>query len=367
MISSLSLFFPAYNEELNIAQSVAQAEQILRRIAKQYEIIIVNDGSKDSTGAIADELSAKDNHIKVVHHSPNQGYGAAVWSGVKAAQYDYVFFTDADLQFDLQELEQLVQFIPEYQVVIGYRAKRRDPFMRILNAKSWNILNRLLFGLKVKDIDCAFKLFDRRLIQSLETKSRGAMLSAEILIRLQRQGVKFKEVPVTHLPRTMGSATGAKPSVILRAFKELIEAYRGELGNVTQKQAIKFMIIGGANTILDLALYYLATRYIAISGEHLVVTKAITFGLASLSSFFSNRHWTFVRTGPIVSTEVVRFYAVVGVGLAINAGSLAALLPVIHSDIPAVLLATLLSFTWNFTFSKLWVFRPTLTETIKSV
>lgn len=238
---SLSLFFPAYNEEENIAATVAEAQAIAEKVSDDYEIIIVNDGSKDKTGDIADALALKDARIKVVHHHPNQGYGAAVWSGVQVATKEHVFFTDADLQFDIQELSKLVEYVDTHDVIIGYRAKRRDPFMRLVNAKGWNILNRILFGLKVKDIDCAFKLFKRAVIKDIPVQSRGAMLSAELLIRLARQGIVFKEIPVTHLPRRMGSPTGAKPAVIIRAFKEMIKMYRGDLGKKNSYVLPKFV------------------------------------------------------------------------------------------------------------------------------
>lgn len=355
---SLSVFFPAYNEEANIAQSVSEAEAVLKTVTNTYEIIIVNDGSKDRTGAIADELAEKNKHVRVVHHSPNQGYGAAVLAGMRAARYEYIFFTDADLQFNLEELKQLLQYIPEYEVVIGYRAKRRDPFMRLVNAKGWNILNRFLFGLRVHDIDCAFKLFRRSVVQDLPVKSRGAMMSAELLIRLQRKGIKFKEVPVTHLPRKFGSPTGAKPSVIFRAFKELFQTYRGELGSVTHRQLAKFAMVGVVNTILDLALYVILTRTTPYFADHLVITKALTFALASIFSFAVNRKWTFRRTTPIQLRELIRFYLTVGSALIINAASLFVLLRIFAGqDILAAIFATCASFVWNFTFSKLWVFR----------
>ena len=222
---SLSLFFPAYNEEANISETILKATRVAQSLSQAYEIIIVNDGSKDNTGTMAEQMAKQDSHIRVIHHSPNLGYGAALWSGIQAAKYDYIFFSDADLQFNLAELSKLVEHIPEYGAVLGYRAERKDPYMRLINAKCWNMLNRALFGLQVKDIDCAFKLFKTTLLKPLPIYSRGAMMSAEMLIHLQRQGVVFKEVPVTHLPRVAGSPTGAKPSVIFRALREMLSAY----------------------------------------------------------------------------------------------------------------------------------------------
>src|SRR4029077_5194980 len=139
------------------------------------------------------------------------GYGAALKTGMREAAMDYVFFTDADLQFDILELQNLLVHVSQYPVVIGYRAPRKDPFMRLLNARGWKLLNRLPFGLKVRDIDCAFKLFKRSELQCLRLRSQGAMISAETLIRPSRKKVAIKEVPVSHLPRVAGSPTGAKP------------------------------------------------------------------------------------------------------------------------------------------------------------
>lgn len=354
---SLSVFFPAYNEEANIETSVKQAEVVLKSLVKTYELIIVDDGSRDRTGEIADRLAKTNPHIRVVHHHPNKGYGAAVWSGIRAARYDYVFFTDADLQFDLADLAKLLDHVPQYQAVLGYRAVRRDPPLRRLNARGWNILNRVLFGLKVRDIDCAFKLFKRDRLTNLAVKSQGAMLSAELLIRLQRQGVAFKEVPVTHLPRAAGNPTGAKPSVILRAFRELLQTYRGDLGSVTQRQVMKFAAVGLANTVLDIGGYFVLTRAFGPFAAHLVITKSLTYGLGSISGFVINRRWTFRRRAPVRFNELVRFYFTVGTAVIINTATLQAFLS--HTkvyDMVAVVVATAITFVWNFSLSKWWVF-----------
>jgi len=222
---SLSVFFPAYNEEANIQKTIETADAVLRAITQEYELIVVNDGSRDQTGKLAEEVARKNSRVRVIHHEKNLGYGAAVWSGMHAARYPWIFFTDADLQFDFSEISKLIAHIPEYRVVLGYRAPRRDSFMRLLNAKGWNWLVRSLFGLKVRDIDCAFKLIERKLVVDLPLETRGATMSAEMLIRLQRKGIVWKEVPVSHFPRSYGSPTGAKPAVIWRAFRELFCLY----------------------------------------------------------------------------------------------------------------------------------------------
>lgn len=355
---TLSIFFPAYNEEENIVESVRQAEEVVQDITDTYEIIIVNDGSKDHTAEIADELARNNERVRVVHHSPNQGYGAAVWSGIQASQYDYVFFTDSDLQFDLSELHNLVRFVPDYKAVLGYRARRKDPFMRRLNAKGWNILNRLLFGLRVDDIDCAFKLLDRRTVADLYVQSRGAMMSAEMLIRLSRQGVEFKEVPVTHLPRQHGTQTGAHPKVILRAFKDMISVFMGDLGKQMRVELIRFAGVGLVNTAIDIGSYIALTRFVPFFGSNLFLTKALTFFLGSLFSFTFNRMWTFKYGGALTVGEFIRFYTTVGSSVLVNVASVFVLHGLLGlNDILAVILATGITFVWNFILTKLWVFR----------
>ncbi len=359
---SLSLFFPAYNEEKNIAESVRAAKKVLEQVAGTYEIIIVNDGSSDRTGDRADALSLKDPHVRVIHQE-NQGYGGAVWAGIQRARYDYIFFTDADLQFDLAELPKLLAYIPEHPVVLGYRAKRRDPFMRLVNAYGWNKLNRIFFGLRVKDIDCAFKLLRRDLVQSLPTPSKSAMMSAEILIRLQRRGILFKEVPVTHLPRTAGSPTGAKPAVIAQALRAMWNLFWGDLGSTTAQQLLRFGAVGIANTALDLSLYTILTRTVGFFALHLLLAKTCSFLAGTVLSFTLNRAWTFKETGRVRALELARFYATAGASVAINVASLY----LFHSlfglfDLVSVVLATIVTFTWNFVLAKLWVFAGTRTE-----
>lgn len=351
---SLSLFFPAYNEEKNIHSAVAQAERVAKKISYDYEIIIVNDGSKDSTGTIADTLAEKDSRIKVIHHSINQGYGAAVWSGVQAATKEYVFFTDADRQFDLGELEDFVTHVTSYDVVIGYRAKRRDHVMRLLNAKGWNVLNRLLFGLKVKDIDCAFKLFKRDIVKDIPIQSRGAMLSAELLIRLQRQGIVFKEVPVTHLPRKMGSPTGAKPSVIVRAFKEMICVYQGELGDARYRMLATFIMFGVLNTMVDWLWYYALTRSFSYVAANLIMAKAVTFIIGSIPIFLGHTYWVFPHTHTAKIVDKIKMYGILSTAFVVNLGSFAYFMLHGMNDGAAVVLATIVSFVWNVSVA--WIF-----------
>jgi putative flippase GtrA len=364
---SLSLFFPAYNEEENITNTVERAVSVVEdspRIAN-YEIIIINDGSSDATGAISDQLARKHAHVRVVHHDGNKGYGAALVSGINAATLDYVFFTDADAQFDILELENLLIHVPSHELIIGYRAPRKDPFMRLANAYVWNVLNKFLFGLRVRDIDCAFKLFRREHIQKIKLHSTGAMINAEILVRLSRQGIRIKQVPVSHLPRVAGSPTGAKPAVILRALKELVSLYNGELGLVTQKQVMKFMTVGVINTTIDVIVYVVLTRGTTFFAESLTLAKLLSFLSGTVSSFILNRLWTFEVKQRFSFLEVVRFYSVVSVSLIVNLGVMAFLTRSLGIyDLVALLITTVVTFGISFSLSKAWVFMKDTRSTI---
>lgn len=354
---SLSVFFPAYNEEKNIQETLLRGKEAAKKVASTYELIVVNDGSSDKTGAIADALAGEDPaHVRVVHHQKNLGYGAALKSGIAAARHDYVFFTDADLQFDLKELPLLAAHVGDYPAVIGYRAPRRDPFMRLVNAWGWNLLNRFLFGLKARDIDCAFKLFERRLLAALPLKAEGAMLSAEMLIRLSRKGVPVKEVPVTHLPRKAGSPTGAKLSVILRAFKEMLFLFRTELGSKEMREFFKFGSVGAVNTAIDLGFYVILTRLLFF-GNDLVLAKGLSYMAGTIFSFVANRVFTFGIKRPIHPLEIGRFYVSVALALLINTGSTYLFINVFHLyDLLAAFLATVCTILWNFTSLKFWVY-----------
>jgi glycosyltransferase involved in cell wall biosynthesis len=357
---SLSVFFPAYNEEENIGETVSQTNEVVKKITNKYEIIVVDDGSKDKTASIVEEIQKTNPHVKLIRHNPNRGYGAALWSGIQAAQYDWVFFTDADLQFKIEEINRLIDNIPNHDVVVGFRAPRKDPFMRLVNAKGWNILNRLLFGLKVRDIDCAFKIFRRDLVANLPIKSGGAMMSAEMLIRLERRGVNIKEVPVTHLPRTKGSPTGAKPSVIIRAFQEMMRLFRGDLGKAHDTafvQAIKFGGVGILNTLVDIGIYYALTRYTPLFATQLLLAKFVSFMCGTVCSFVLNRQFTFKVTDAFRVKELAKFYSTAGVGVVLNVSMLYVFHNLLHfNDLIAVLFATLTVFAWSFLASKFWVF-----------
>jgi glycosyltransferase involved in cell wall biosynthesis len=187
---------------------------------------VVNDGSRDRTGEICDRLVEEFPEVRVVHHARNRGYGAALKSGIELARYDLIFFSDADGQFDLKELAAFIEQTDAYDVVAGYRARRQDPPHRLLFAWGWNILVRFVLGIRVRDIDCAFKVFNRRVFNKVQIQSVGAMVNTEIFAQIFRFGMTVKELPVSHFPRRHGQSTGGNVAVIVKAFRELIKIRR---------------------------------------------------------------------------------------------------------------------------------------------
>jgi glycosyltransferase involved in cell wall biosynthesis len=236
---SVSVILPAYNEEKNIRHAVDSARTVLSQIATDWEIIVVDDGSTDGTAAVCDELVGECDKVRAIRHSSNKGYGAALKSGILAATHEFIFFTDADGQFDLRELARLVEWADQYDIVMGYRGKRRDPWHRIVNAFGWNVLIRIVFGVRVRDIDCAFKLFRRAVFDRVQIRSAGAMINAEILAQATRYGMKMREVKVSHYPRSYGKASGANIAVIMKAFRELLRVSR-ELRTTADRRVARY-------------------------------------------------------------------------------------------------------------------------------
>ncbi len=220
---SISVFFPCYNEQGNVARVVGNALKVLDGLGADYEVIIVDDGSADETGRIADELAAQNSRVRVVHHPHNRGYGAALQSGFRAATKELVFYTDGDGQFDMAEMPPLLGLIRDYDIVSCYRLNRQDPLMRKINGWCWTQLVCLVFGLRWRDIDCAFKLYRRQIFDDMPLCSTGALIDTEVLARAARKGCKIVQRGVHHYPRTAGAQTGANLRVILRAFRELFQ------------------------------------------------------------------------------------------------------------------------------------------------
>ena len=223
-LPALTFFFPAYNEEQNVEAVVREAQETLPRFADVYEIVVVDDGSRDRTGEIADRLALADSNVRVIHHRPNRGYGGAVRSGLTSARHPYVFFTDGDRQFRIADLGLLIREIDGTDAVVGYRAKRMDPRRRLVIAWVYKHVIRTLFGGGFRDVDCAFKLFRTEVFERaplVEVRSNGAFFSAELLLRLRAAGLRVRQVSVPHHPRAAGVAAGAAPKVVLRTLHDL--------------------------------------------------------------------------------------------------------------------------------------------------
>jgi glycosyltransferase involved in cell wall biosynthesis len=225
-LTGLSVFLPAHNEEGNIERVVTGFCRELPKIADAFEVIVVDDGSRDETGVIADRLAAVNPRVKVVHHPVNRGYGGAVISGIRTATMPWVLLCDGDGQFDPADVELLTARTPEFDVVVGRRLQRADPLLRRINGQAWSILVRLMFRLNISDMDCGFKLFRREVLQDLELQADGAMITTELMARLAGRKARICEVGVKHLPRLAGEQSGANLKVILRAFEELFGLYR---------------------------------------------------------------------------------------------------------------------------------------------
>ena len=237
-MSSLSVVLPAYNEEANVERAVEGVSSVAQQLGIDYEIILVNDGSTDRTGEIARELMQRVPSFRLVEHYPNRGYGGSLRAGFAAAMGDLIAFVPADNQFDFREISRLLERLDEADIVSGYRAERQDTFIRKLNGFGWNTLVRLLFGYLCRDIDCGFKLFRREVLERVTLASDGAMIDTEFLAGARARGFRIAEVPVIHLPRVAGEATGANLKVIAKAFRDLVR-FRQQLSRELREEKQK--------------------------------------------------------------------------------------------------------------------------------
>lgn len=216
----LSLVLPAFNEAENLPVVVERAIDELPRHFTMFEVVIVNDGSRDATATVADQLSEDHAQVSVVHHPKNRGYGGALVSGFAASDGEYVMFMDADQQFDIEDIGHLTPFIDSHDIVAGFRMERSDRFHRRVFAEVFNVTIRVLFGVHMRDIDCAFKIFRGDLLRSIELSTTGALINTEIQAKARRQGATIQQVGVRHFPRIAGSSTGGNPKIILRAMRD---------------------------------------------------------------------------------------------------------------------------------------------------
>lgn len=219
---SLSLVLPAHNEELNIEPVVRRALEVLPHVADEFEVIVVDDGSRDGTASIVRRLAGDDRRVRLIAHPVNKGYGAALSTGFRESVGDFVMFMDSDRQFDIADLRLLSPFVGEYDIVAGFRMERNDPLHRRVFAEIFNVAVRMLFGVHLRDIDCAFKVFRGDQVRGMTLESPGALINTEMQAKLRRQGATLMQVGVRHYPRIAGEASGGNPRVILRAMGETL-------------------------------------------------------------------------------------------------------------------------------------------------
>jgi glycosyltransferase involved in cell wall biosynthesis len=225
-LEGLSIILPCFNEAANVARAIEHAAGAAEATSRAYEIIVVDDGSADDTAEVAAQFARRDERVRLHVHTTNRGYGAALRTGIRAARMPWILLTDADLQFDLRELQDFLPYANDADLLIGWRILRQDPVARRINAAAWNWLVRRVFQVPVRDVDCAFKLARRERLQSIELASSGAMISTELLVKCVAAGARLRELGVHHRPRVAGAPTGAKPRVVLTAFRELAELRR---------------------------------------------------------------------------------------------------------------------------------------------
>lgn len=229
LITEISVFFPVYNVEAQITETINRAFTVIPKLAQKYEIIAINDGCTDSTPEKLKNLIRKHPQLRIINHKFNRGYGAALKSGFYNSKYSWIAFTDSDGQFSITELPQLIELQKETQadLVIGFYLKRAVSFQRKLNSWVWQLVVRILFGLHVRDIDCGFKLISKKVIDTIPRleSERGAFISSEFLIKAKKSGFKIVETGVHHYPRMEGEGTGAKLNVIIGSFIDLFKLW----------------------------------------------------------------------------------------------------------------------------------------------
>jgi glycosyltransferase involved in cell wall biosynthesis len=225
VLPGLSIVLPCLNEAANVADAIRAAASVAGRTSEDYEILVVDDGSTDATAEIASRFVDGTGRVRLLIHPHNRGYGAAMRTGIAAARMPWVLLTDADLQFDLGDLEDFVMLTGQADVVAGRRVLRQDTIGRRINGAAWSWLMRTLFDLPVRDVDCAFKLIRRELLEDAELTATGALISAELLVVLRASGARIVEHGVRHRPRVAGEPTGARLGVILRAVGELAQHF----------------------------------------------------------------------------------------------------------------------------------------------
>lgn len=224
----LSVFFPAYNEEQNIEKTIRDATGVLKSLSlKNYEILIIDDGSRDRTAELSHELEKELSGVRLVEHKRNLGYGGALKTGFKEAKFPWVAFADSDGQFDFGEITKFLAKADEADLVLGYRIKRADSFLREVFTFGWKSLAFILLGLNVRDYSCGFKMIKKSVFEAVQPlEGEEKVTQIELLVKAKRQGFNFAEVGVHHYARKFGTPTGAKLSVVFKSVVDIFKLWR---------------------------------------------------------------------------------------------------------------------------------------------
>jgi len=225
-VSSLTAFFPAYNDQHTIEGIVRQVAEEMRKVTKNFEVLVVDDGSKDQTGVILDRLATDLPFLRVIHHERNLGYGAALITGFKNARKDLIFYTDGDGQYDVRELHNLLaQQKPNIDLVNGYKVKRADAWYRIWIGAMYRKAMRWAFRLSIRDVDCDFRLFRRYVFETISLESRSGVICVEMAKKFEQAGFRMTEVPVSHYPRMHGRSEFFRVRHLVFTFKGLLKIW----------------------------------------------------------------------------------------------------------------------------------------------
>ncbi len=220
--STFSFFCPAYHDEANLPLLIPKVHAFLAAIADTYEIIIVEDGSPDRTGAVADQLAKTYPCVRVIHHPKNMGYGAALKTGFQSARYEYVMYTDGDNQYDVQESLPFLHLLNNADILSGYALKKATSWWRKLQSITYNIVLAILFGHYLRDVNCSMKIIRKSVLDSLKLESASAFIDAELILKARRQKYRILQFPVHHYARTAGRASGSRLSVIIPTIKDML-------------------------------------------------------------------------------------------------------------------------------------------------
>ena len=228
-LPAISFFCPAYNDEENLPDLIPAVHKFLVGIADKFEIIIVEDGSPDKTGEVADKLASSFSNIRVIHHPRNLGYGATLKDGFANARYDYIMYTDGDYQYDVNDFRPFLKLLPEADVLSGYAVKKAVNFKRKAQSAIFNFLVNILFLVNFKDVNCSMKIYKREVLSAIFMKSNSAFLDAEMLVKAKNKGFKIAQFPVIHYERRSGIASGSKFSLIASTIKDMVKFRLGNL------------------------------------------------------------------------------------------------------------------------------------------